>query len=63
MSSVVAVSGERFRNAAKRLQLQMRLRLGLGTELARGHVLDQALTQRTNGGIGTHGELLLSEVA
>jgi len=32
-------------------------------ELARSHVIDHALTQRTDSGIGTHGELLLSEVA
>jgi hypothetical protein len=36
--------------------------LGVGSELARGHVLDHALTQRTDGGISAHGELLLSEV-
>src|SRR5215467_2308984 len=28
-------------------------------ELARGHVLDHALTQRADGGIGSHGEFLL----
>ena len=35
----------------------------MGPELACGHVLEHALTQGTDGGIGTHGELLLSEVA
>ena len=35
----------------------------MGPELARGHVLDHALTKRTDGGICAHGELLLSEVA
>src|SRR5215467_8228017 len=34
----------------------------MGPQLACGHVLDHALTQRADGGIGTHGELLLSEV-
>src|SRR5215831_4908748 len=33
----------------------------MAPELACGHVLDHALTQRADGGIGTHGELLLSE--
>jgi hypothetical protein len=33
------------------------------SEISCGHVLDHALTQRADGGIGTHGELLLSEVA
>src|SRR5262249_11106540 len=36
--------------------------LCMGPQLACGHVLDHALTQRADGGIGTHGELLLSEV-
>src|SRR5215467_14152448 len=35
--------------------------LPMGPELACPHVLDHALTQRTNGDIATHGELLLSE--
>src|SRR5262245_22571799 len=34
----------------------------MAPQLACGHVLDHALTQRADGGIGTHGELLLSEV-
>src|SRR5215831_2487960 len=34
----------------------------MGPQLACDHVLDHALTQRADGGIGTHGELLLSEV-
>src|SRR5215510_6241632 len=34
----------------------------MGPQLACGHVLDHTLTQRADGGIGTHGELLLSEV-
>ena len=63
MSSAVAVSGERFRQAANRLQLWMWLRCECRPELARGHVLDHALAERTDGGIGAHGELLLSEVA
>src|SRR5262249_30272964 len=33
----------------------------MGPQLACGHVLDHALTHRADGGIGTHGELLLSE--
>src|SRR5215831_6306770 len=33
----------------------------MGPQLACDHVLDHALTQRADGGIGTHGELLLSE--
>src|SRR5262249_4211764 len=33
----------------------------MGPQLACGHVLNHALTKRTDGGIGTHGELLLSE--
>src|SRR5499427_6202531 len=33
----------------------------MGPELACGHVLDHTPTQRADGGIGTHGELLLSE--
>src|SRR5262249_26967332 len=37
--------------------------LCMGPQLACGHVLDHTLTQRADGGIGTHGELLLSEVA
>ena len=37
--------------------------LRMGPELARGHVLDHALTKLTDGGICAHGELLLSEVA
>src|SRR5262245_53970339 len=37
--------------------------LGVGPQLAGGHVLDHALTQRTDGGISAHGELLLSEVS
>src|SRR5262245_19171500 len=36
--------------------------LGVGPQLAGGHILDHALTQRTDGGISAHGELLLSEV-
>ena len=56
MSSAVAVSGERFRNAANRLQLRMWLLCVCGLELARAHVLDHALAQRADG-IGTHGEL------
>src|SRR5689334_9566817 len=35
----------------------------MGPQLACGRVLDHALTQQADGGIGTHGELLLSEVA
>src|SRR5215831_17543767 len=34
----------------------------MAPQLAYGHVLDHALTQRADGAIGTHGELLLSEV-
>src|SRR5215813_1948081 len=34
----------------------------MGPQLACGHVLDHTLTQRADGGIGTHGELLLSEL-
>src|SRR5215831_16171693 len=34
----------------------------MAPQLACGHVLDHALTQRADGAIGTHGELLLSEV-
>src|SRR5215813_7472311 len=33
----------------------------MGPQLACGHVLDHTPTQRADGGIGTHGELLLSE--
>src|SRR5215471_14400095 len=33
----------------------------MGPQLACGHVLDHTLTQRADDGIGTHGELLLSE--
>ena len=60
MSSAVAVSGERFRNAANRLQLWMWL-LCVAPELARSHILDHALAQRADG-ISTHGQLCLSEV-
>jgi hypothetical protein len=34
----------------------------MGPQLASHHILDHALTQLTDGGIGTHGELLLGEV-
>src|SRR5262245_45623085 len=36
--------------------------LGVGPELAGGHVFDHSLTQWANGVSCTHGELLLSEV-
>jgi hypothetical protein len=55
ISSAVAVSGERFKYAANRLQLPM-ASLCARVELARAHVLDHALAQRADG-IGTHREL------
>ena len=57
MSSTVAVSGDRLRNAANRLQLRMWPALRARTELARVHVLDHALAQRADS-IGTHRQLL-----
>jgi hypothetical protein len=54
ISSAVAVSGERFKYAANRLQLLASLRVRI--ELARAHVLDHALAQQVDG-IGPHGEL------
>ena len=57
MSSTVAVSGERWRNAANRLQLLMWSSLRAGAELARGHVLDHALAKRADN-IDAHGKLL-----
>src|SRR5262245_13833696 len=60
-SATVAVSGERFKNAANRRQLYMWLRCEWCPSL-RTHVFDHALAQRADGGISTHGELLLSEV-
>src|SRR5215471_10354558 len=65
-SSAVAVSGERSRNAAKRLQLWMWLLCAWRPNLRAAissHILDHTLAQRADGGISAHGELLLSEVA
>src|ERR1700757_368943 len=62
-SSAVAVSGERPRNAAKRLQLWMWLLCAWRPSLAGGHILDHTLAPRADGGISAHRELLLSEVA
>ena len=47
-SSAVAVSGERLSQVANRLQLEMWLRLRVRVELARSHVFDHTLTQRTD---------------
>jgi hypothetical protein len=44
MSSAVAVSGARFRNAANRLHLEMRL-LCVWLRSSRVHVFDHALAQ------------------
>jgi hypothetical protein len=49
MSSEVAVSGERLRNAANRLQLSMWPALRVLPEVARDHVVDHALAQRADG--------------
>jgi hypothetical protein len=59
MSSAVAVSGDRFRNTANRLQVRIWL-FCVGGLSWRAHVLDHALAQRADG-IGTHRQLL-SEV-
>src|SRR5215469_14622720 len=56
ISSVVAVLGERWRNAANRLQLRM-WPLCVPAELPSIHVLDHAVTQRGDG-IRTHRKLL-----
>jgi hypothetical protein len=55
ISSAMAVSGERFKYAANRLQPPM-ASLRARVELARAHLLDHALAQRADG-IGTHREL------
>jgi hypothetical protein len=47
-SSGAAASGDRFRNAAKHLQLWMWLRFECATEFARIYVLDHPLPQRRN---------------
>src|SRR5437899_6439579 len=57
MSSRVVVSGERLRNAASRLQLEMWLLCVVRTKLARVHVLDHALAQRADR-IRAHRQLL-----
>jgi hypothetical protein len=59
-SSGVAVSGERLNQAANRLQLWMWLRCG--GELARSHIFDHTLTQRTDSVSLVHGELHPGEV-
>src|SRR5713101_6242549 len=48
MSSAVAVSGDRFRNAAKPLAAVDVAPLRVGTKLTRAHVLDHALAQRAD---------------
>src|SRR6516164_6615094 len=57
ISSVVAVPGERLRNAANRLQAVNVSPLRARRELPCVHVLDHAMTQGGDG-IGTHGKLL-----
>jgi hypothetical protein len=54
MSSTVAASGERCRNAANRLQLLM-WSLCVPAPSLRGHVLDHALAKRADN-IDAHGE-------
>src|SRR5271169_4825814 len=54
MSSAVAISGDRLKNAANRLQLRI---WPPRTELACVHVLDHALAQRGDG-FRIHGQLL-----
>jgi hypothetical protein len=56
-SSGVTVSGERLSQAANRLQLEMWLRW-VRAELARSHIFDHTLTQRTDTVGLAHGELL-----
>ena len=54
ISSAVAVSGERFKQPGEPLAAADVASLRVRVELARAHVLDHALAQRTDG-IGTHG--------
>src|SRR5262249_18090683 len=59
------VGGGRVRGTLEECRKSLAARdvaaLCMGPQLACGHVLDHTPTQRADGGIGTHGELLLSE--
>jgi hypothetical protein len=55
-SSGVAVSGERFSRAANPLAARNMAALSVRVELACSHVLDHALTQRTDSFSVAHGE-------
>src|SRR6516162_10751995 len=62
-SSAVAVSGERPRKRGEAPAAVDVASLRMAPQLAGSHILDHTPTQRADGGISAHGELLLSEVA